>query len=248
VAKVCEEKKDKILLEAKKIEKKLFIDLPENYKEFFVTSPDFLNSALSIERIRKKDIELYKNLIFSEERTFELTSPIDENIKQRIHTIAEYEKYTKIGYFGYRTKDIAWSSFCYSCIAFFEIFKDALYIEDKVPFHKYFLDLPHSILRGIEADEIDEDVETDFTIREFIENNTNIEIKSTNRDVMITMHNRDVASQSYFYLKEVLQADFSGEGNNESILFIHHKSEGSFNFTYYAHVALLKHVWVIISA
>jgi 5-methylcytosine-specific restriction endonuclease McrA len=242
----CKKNKSKILNDAKQIERTLCLDLPDQYREFFLTSTNFSFSILELTKIRKIDIPMYKHLIFNEDYgVFQLTSPIDSTIKQPIRTLAEYENYSNAGYYAYTTPDISNSSVCEACLVFFEMFSNALFIENRMPIEEYLMDLPASIL--IQNQE-DEDTDNNDLIRDVYLNTPNVHIDLDRNAVELAFRNDLNQLEEVFWIKEVLQADFSGNDNREALLFIHYKSEGTLNFTYHVHVSLQGDKWIVIKA
>ena len=243
----CQTNKNKILKEAKKIERRLSFDLSDDTKEFFLSSPDFLKSNLQLDRVRKVDIPLYKNLIFSDYGMLELVSGDDDNIKILIKTLNEYELYSRKGYYALTTSNIARSSVCESCLMFFDYLTNAVAVEMPIEFRAYFMDLPAMILRGQEDSE-QEDIINDQTIKEFYEDNSQVQILFTDKEIELKLIENDSDRGIIFTISEVLQADFSGDGYREALLFIHYQSQGTLNFTYHCHVSQYKDTWRVLSA
>lgn len=241
----CHLKKINILETAQKIRRELCLDLPEQYQEFFITSPDFLLVGLEIDKVRKADIELYKNLTFHTDYwALKLISP-DGKDEVQVHNLIQYQEWTSKDYFGFTTPDIAMSSLCDACITFFNYFENALYIDDKIPLNEYFQKLPASLLRnaGFHEDNIYHD---DTTIKQYIKSKSNFVISMDGSNVILTYNDDNFNEGEIYIIKEILQADFTGTGKRQAILFIHYKSAGTFNYTFCVLATQKDNSWTMI--
>lgn len=237
-------KKQGILDGTRKIKNRLAFDLPDEHKIFFVTSPDFMLSDLSLDKIRKTDIPLYKNLSFNPDLfPLHLTSPDDDNIKVPVSNLVQFEKYSKQGYYGYTTPEIALESACHACLYLFEQFETAVAVEIKYKFEEYYRSLPAQILHVLgPADDFDyKDYEN---IGEYIDAKDNISVEIVDSRVKILVQYE--GSQEFYLMNEVLQADFTGNGNNESIIFIYYRSGGTFHYSYSIHAAYLNNKLILV--
>lgn len=227
--------KEKIEKSAARFKNKLRFDLPDKYREFFLTSPDFLLSDLSIERIRKTDIPLYKNLAFHPDcYPLRLTSPDDPKVNVYIKSLSQYEKYRDLGYYGSTTPDISLESLCNICLTLFEKFEDALPVSSIYDFKNSYRSLQATTLHVIGPEE-DFDYKDYETIGDYIDSKDNITEEISDNRVKLVIDHPEFKKQEYYIFKEVLQADFTGEGNNESIIFVHYKSAGTFSFSFLIH-------------
>lgn len=243
----CSSKKTQILKLAEKIKKSLTLDLPDQYRQYFLSSPDFLLSGVSIQAIRKADIPIYKVMAFhSDYWPLQLTSPTNDDEKVSINNLIQYEEWSSKGYFGLTTPDIAMSSFCEACLSFFAYFADAIYIEDKIPLSSYWAQLPASILHAIGPEE-DFSFNKFNTIQDFINANPNIKIEHQGQDIILTIHEKQYYSTETYYIKEILQSSSVGDDEREAIIFIHYKSAGTLNFTYSVLAIKTQDIWKVKS-
>jgi len=232
-------KRSNIIKRSKKLKIELSLDLPDQYKEFFLSSPDFMLSQLSLEKIRKTDIELYKNLAFSSDfYPLHLTSPEDENIKIPITNLSQYKIYSDKGFYGYTTPEIDLCGVCDACLNFFEKFESAIGLKEKFNFIDYYRSLPAIILHTIGPEE-DCDFKNYDTIGDYINAHENIEIDLNNDKVKMVIIHKEYNEDEIYIMKELLQADFTGDGNSESIIFIYYRSGGTFHYTFSIQAAYL---------
>ncbi|MGV8948743.1 MAG: hypothetical protein ACOH2E_05180 [Candidatus Paracaedibacter sp.] len=139
-------KKMKLIKKTLEIRKELSFDLPDQYKEFFISSPSFMLSNLPIHHIRKKDIPVYKEMIFKNDG-FVLVGPTN-NEKIYIKTLREYEEYSNKGYYGQTSCAIGMETLCYACLQFFYMLEKATPLINKIEFRDYVRGLPIEILSG----------------------------------------------------------------------------------------------------
>lgn len=214
-------KKDWIIKRATDLKSQLSLDLPDQYKEFFVSSPDFMLSELSVERIRKTDIPLYKNLAFSQNLyPLHLTSPDDESIKVLVTNLSQYKLYSDKGYYGYTTPEIGLCSVCDACLILFEKFEVAFTCKNMLNFRDHYRSLPATTLDVRGPDGVF-DFKDYNTIGEYIDAKDNVIEDVTSSHVKIIINHKKYNEQEIYIMQEVLQADFSGNGNNESIIFVY---------------------------
>lgn len=215
-----------------KIRHELTLDLPDDYREFFLSSPDFLLSELSIEVIRKKDVPLYKELAFNPSfDRLELVSP-DSTAKVVIHNLKQYEYYTERGYYALTTNDISFSSICDACLSFFEVFQKAVELPTRLSLHDYYRQLPIELLWPCSTEEREYLCKNFETLADYIEQSEiKIESNSNSSLKLILDDNPNNFRQTGYIIKEILQADFSGNGNIEALLFVHYQSGGTLNYT-----------------
>lgn len=239
--------KSKIISGAQKIKNKLTLDLPDQYKEFFVSSPDFMLSGISLERIRKIDIPLIKELTFRPDLfPLKMTSPEDSNIKIPVHSLSQFEHYFKIGYYGASTPEIALDTLFQSCLFILDKFKDAIFLEIHLDFREFYRSLPASILHVI-GPESDFQFRDCNTIGECIDKNKNIDIEIDGKSLILTIHHDEFKQKEIFRFDEIIQADFSGNGNHESILLIFYRSPGSFHCSFPLYIAFQKEKLIVLA-
>lgn len=241
----CRDKKTQIIKLAGKIKKSLTLDLPDQYRPYFLSSPDFLLSGVSVQAIRKDDIPIYKAMAFHPDYwPLELTSPTNDDEKVSINNLTQYEEWSSKGYFGLTTPDISMSSFCEACLSFFSYFSNALYIEEKIPLSSYWAQLPASILHTIGPDE-DSVFHKFKTIQDFIDANPNIKVEKRSEDIALIVHFEEYNEREIYYIKEIIQCSSAGDDEREAIIFIHYKSAGTLNFTYSVLAAKTGDIWKV---
>ena len=132
---------------AVRLQHELSLDLPNEYQDFFVSSSDFLLSKLPLEKIRKKDIPLYKQLSFNPNYfPLSLVYPGNDDNIVRINNLQEYEDFSKKGYYALTTPEIGLASKCQACLDLFVKFENAVSLVKHVKLSEYYRKLPVQIL------------------------------------------------------------------------------------------------------
>lgn len=227
--------KEKVLKRCKELEHQLSLDLPDEYKEFFLSFPAFMPTDQSISEIRKKDIPLLRQLSLGEHYyPLHLVSPQDENDKVLIKNLDMFQKYLHKGYYALTTPEIALSSLCASCLTFFDLLESASPLESQTDFEDYWRELPFELLEPtIIGDRLVGHEEHYETLEDYINSKENVEVDVNGKAVEITILHPLHNEEEKYFIKEILQADFTNENNErEAVLFVHYKSAGTLNFSY----------------
>jgi len=235
--------KEIVIKRAAQLKHELSLDLPDQYKEFFLSSPDFSLSDLSLETIRKTDIEKYKHLAFKP-GYFPLTlvSPDGQKETELITNLSQYEKYRDQGYYGRTTPAIGLASACDACLDFFEVFEKAVALDNKIDLKDYFRLLPCKLLHVIGPEE-------DFNYRKFnsigdyLDANSNVTTDISDNSIRITIHHPQFNEREIYIFQEVLQANFSGGQDREAIIFVYYKSGGTFHISFASHAKEVNGQW-----
>jgi len=231
----AEKKKKSITERASKLKIKLSFDLPDEHKNFFVSSPDFMLSNLSIDQIRKKDVPLYKELTFNNKYyPLSLTDPGNEKKKVRISNLSEFERYIAQGYYPYTTPEISLASVCEACLTFFTIFEEATSSKIHINLKDYFLVLPIELLHPMLLSCDDDSLEGLQTVGDFLESDQNISYKTGANFAEITIEHELASGYSeseHLVIDEILQANFTNNSDTEVLLFVYYKSAGTLRFS-----------------
>lgn len=240
------EKKEYVKINALKLKKELTLDLPDQYKEFLLSSPSFLLFNLRIDRIQKKDIPLYKEMVFSDGSfPLSLISPVDGR-EVSINTLKLYQEYSHKGYYALSTPAMNVASLCHACLVFFEMLEKASTIKHKIDFKDYFRDLPIDILFGTCFEDQEKLLRKYKKIGRFIETNvigTSKELNFSKNSLHITENHKEFNEKVHYIIREILQADFTGKNNNEALLFIFYQSAGTMCFYYPCLVSYYDSKW-----
>ena len=231
---------------AARLEYELSLDLPNEYQDFFVSSPDFLLSKLSFEKIRKKDIPLYKQLSFNPAYfPLSLVYPGDDKNKVRINNLQDYEDCSKKGYYALTTPEIALASKCQACLDVFEIFEKAVSIVNRVKLSEYYKKLPIRILSPCSTEEAEYMYSNCETISNYLDWSGITRKKNSDSSISIYVGEIQPNGRQVGYrIDEILQADFTGDGNTEVLLFIYYQSGGTLQYVYSCHCIFLDDKWV----
>jgi len=237
-------KKEPILQKAEAFKHELSLDLPDESKEFFLSSPDFSLSDLSLEHIRKADIELYKKLAFRPDLfPFHLTHNHTGEQTDLITNLHQYERYRNTGnYYAHYSPVIALASRCDSYLFFFEAFRNAKPLDAKIDFTHYYRLLPAELLHVTGPAE-DFPYRNFETIGDYLTATPETIVTFEDNEVRITLYETTYSSE-YYIFQEVLQANFSGTADRESVIFVYYRSGGTFHYSYAVRLRELNGKWV----
>ncbi len=237
-------KKKLVITAAENLKSVMSVGLPDEYKEFFISFPNFMPVDIKLDSVRKKDIDMLMKLTFSDKYSpLKLTSPEDRNIRVQIYNLSQFKYYTDKGYFGDTTSDMSFSSTCDCILIFLNQLKSAKSIEIKVGFDKYWEDIPVKILDPGITPEGNDEFSQYKTVGEVVDGEDNVTAMFQDGRLIITKHYPEYSEKEFFFIREILQADFTGENNkNEALLFTHYKSGGTLNFSY-SNILKLSDCW-----
>ena len=241
-----EKKKDSVNSKALNLKRELSLDLPDQYKEIFLSSPSFMIFNLAVDDIRKKDIPLYKEMIFSNKYfPLSLISPIDGK-EIPINTLNLYEEYSHKGYYALTTPAIGMATLCHACLIFFDMLEKAVTLKHKIQFKNYIRELPIDILYGTCFEDQDKLLEKFEHIGGFVDSKvkgTSKELIYSEDELHIIVKYKEFNEQENYVIQETLQADFTSKSNNEALLFIHYHSGGTMHFSYPCLVSYYDNKW-----
>jgi len=255
-------KKTKIIALATKLEKELSLDLPDQLKEFFVLKGlGGISDVPSVNYIRKRDIPILKCAPFHDGYYPLFFKSPNGKGKVKITNLNEYESYKEIGYeHSGSTPEAGLSSSCDSSLFLFRQLEKAIPIINRINFENYYKNLPidifyQTILTSLEQDStfcglntVEDFIKSnkEFNYRGVVEKSeTSIRISSNSLEINIKYTNSE--RLEIYHIQEVLQADFSGEGYNEVLLFIHYRTSGTFHFKYPCCVRQIDGEWKILN-
>ena len=162
----------------------------------------------------------------------------------RINNLQEYEDFSKKGYYALTTPEIGLASKCQACLDLFVKFENAVSLVKHVKLSEYYRKLPVQILSPSSLEEAKHIYSSCVTISDYLK----WKGITTKRNSSISVYVGEIQPNGRrvaYTIEEILQADFSGDGNTESFLFIYYQSGGTMHYVYSCHCIFLNGKWVL---